>query len=104
MSAADFLAGLADKVNPDALTGMDTVFHFNLDDGLLQKTITVANGKLDMADGLVGEAKCSVSAKADTLMKLVKGEENPMMAMMMGKIKISNMGEMMKFAKIFGIM
>jgi putative sterol carrier protein len=104
MTAAEFLANLPSKVNPDALVGMDTVFHFNLDDGALQQTITVTDGKMEMQNGLIGEAKCSVSAKSDTLMKLVKGEENPMMAVMMGKIKISNVSEMMKFAKIFGIM
>ena len=29
---------------------------------------------------------------------------NPMMAMMTGKLKISNPGEMMKYAKVFGLM
>jgi putative sterol carrier protein len=104
MTAQDFLAGLPAQIAPEALVGIDTIFHFNLDGGALQKTVTVANGKLDVVDGLLGEAKCVVSAKSDLLMKVIKREENPMMAVMMGKIKISNVNEMMKFAKIFGIM
>lgn len=104
MTAQDFLAGLPAKIKPEALNGVETTFHFNLDSGALQKTLRVADGKLEILDGLVGEAKCAVTAKSETLMKLVKGEENPMMAVMMGKIKLSNPGEMMKYAKLFGIM
>jgi putative sterol carrier protein len=104
MTAQEFLAGLPAKINPESLKGVETTFHFNLDSGALQKTLRVVDGKLEMLDGLVGEAKCAVSTKSETLMKLVKGEENPMMAVMMGKIKLSNPGEMMKYAKLFGIM
>lgn len=99
-----FLTGLPAKISPDALKGMATTFHFNLDGSGLQKTLTIKDDKLVVLDGLVGDPKCVVSAKSDVLMKVVKGEENPMMAMMMGKIKISNASEMMKYAKIFGLM
>ena len=104
MTAQDFLAGLPAQIPAEALVGVDTVFHFNLDGGALQRTVTIAGGKLALTDGLTGEAKCVVTAKSDLLMKVVKKEENPMMAVMMGEIKISNVNEMMKFAKVFGIM
>lgn len=104
MTAQEFLVGLPAKINPEALKGVETVFHFDLDKGGLQKTLKVSGGKAEVLDGLVGEPKCAVSAKSETLMKLVKGEENAMMAVMMGKIKLSNPGEMMKYAKLFGIM
>ena len=104
MTAQDFLAGLPAKINPESLKGVETTFHFNLDSGALQKTLRVADGKLEVLDGLVGDAKCIVTTKSETLMKLVKGEENPTMAVMMGRIKVSNLGEMMKYAKLFGVM
>jgi putative sterol carrier protein len=104
MTAQEFLESLPAKVNPDALNGVETTFHFNLDGGGLQKTVDVKDGKIHLSDGLNGDPKCVVSAKSETLMKLVKGEENPMMAVMMGKVKISNTGEMLKYAKLFGIM
>jgi putative sterol carrier protein len=104
MTAKNFLEELPNKVNPDALKGVNTVFHFNLDKGGLQKTLKVENGSIQAIDGLIGTANCVVSADSDVLMRIVKGEENPMMAVMMGKIKISNVGEMMKYAKLFGIM
>lgn len=104
MTAQEFLMGLPEKVNADALAGANTVFHFNLDDGGLQKTVKIEDGKMEVMDGLVGEAKCAVAAKSEVLMKLVKGEENPMMAFMMGKVKVSNTGELLKYAKMFGLM
>ncbi|MBL7818733.1 MAG: SCP2 sterol-binding domain-containing protein [Saprospiraceae bacterium] len=104
MTAQEFLAGLPAKISPEALIGVETTFHFDLDKGGLQKTLRIANGKLDLLDGLVGEAKCAISAKSETLMNVVSGKENAMMAVMMGKIKISNPSEMMKYAKLLGIM
>jgi putative sterol carrier protein len=103
MNIQDFMAGIAAKVNPDALAGVNTCFHFNLDGGEFQKTVQVADGKLEMLDGLVGESKCTVEAKSETLLKIVKGEENPVTAFMFGKLKVSNPGELMKYAKILGI-
>ncbi len=103
--AAAFLENLKANVHPEALAGHNTSFHFDLTgDTPVQKTIQIVDGKLDVLDGLVGEAKCTVKASGETLMKLAKGEENPMMAFMMGKIKISNPAEMMKYAKMMGLM
>jgi putative sterol carrier protein len=104
MTAQEFIQSLPSKVNADALAGVETSFHFNLDDGAFKKTVKAEGGKIEVLDGLIGEAKCVVSAKSDTLMKIVSGQENAMMAFMMGKIKISNPGEMMKYAKMFGLM
>ena len=35
---------------------------------------------------------------------LLNKDVNPMMALLTGKLKISNQGEMLKYAKIFGLM
>lgn len=105
MQAIAFLKQLPETVNPQAIEGLSTVFHFDLegDDGG-QLTVAVDNGKIDVSEGLIGEPKCTVKSSTDNFMKLVKGELNPMMAIMMGKVKISNQGEMLKFAKILGMM
>ena len=105
MNALELITSLKDKINPDAIAGHNTVFHFDVSgDGGGQKTISIIDGKVDIQDGLVGEPKCAVSVKAETLVKLMTGKENPMMAFMMGKIKVSNPGELMKYSKIFGLM
>lgn len=105
MNALDFIQSLGSKVNTDAIAGHNTVFHFDIDGEVQgQKTVQVVDGKLSVLDGLVGEPECVVKVKGETLMKIVKGEENAMMAFMMGKIKVSNPGELMKYSKIFGLM
>jgi putative sterol carrier protein len=45
-----------------------------------------------------------VTTTAESFEKLISGSLNPMMAMMTGKLKISHPGEMLKYAKIFGLM
>ena len=105
MDALSFIDNLKSKITPEAISGHNTVFHFDIGgENGGQKTVKIEDGKLEVEDGLVGEAKCTVTVKGDTLMKIVKGEENPMTAFMFGKIKVSNPGELMKYSKIFGLM
>ncbi|MCE2821838.1 MAG: SCP2 sterol-binding domain-containing protein [Bacteroidota bacterium] len=99
----EFLNSLPAKVRPETVEGLSSVFHFDIADAG-QFTVSLDNGKLEVTEGLTGEANCKVTASADTLQKLLSKDLNPMMAMMTGKLKISNPGEMMKYAKIFGLM
>ncbi len=98
-----FLFDLPQKANPDALEGLSTLFHFDIG-GAGQFTVKLDNGKMDVSEGLNGEAACKVSTSAESFSKLISGDLNPMMAMMTGKLKISNPGEMLKYAKMFGLM
>lgn len=105
MTAKEFLSGLPERVKKEAIEGHETKFHFDLEgDGGAQMTLGIKDGELTAEDGLQGDAKCTVKANADDFMKLVKGDLNPMMAILTGKVKISNQGEMLKFAKMFGLM
>lgn len=103
MNVKDFLFNLPNKVNPDAVEGLSTLFHFDVADAG-QFTVRLDEGKLSVAEGLEGEPNCKVNASSETLSKLLSGDLNPMMAMMTGKLKISNPGEMLKYAKVFGLM
>jgi putative sterol carrier protein len=103
MTAQEFFEALPSKINPAAVEGMSSVFHFDIGDAG-QYTLALADGKLDVKQGLEGEASCSVKASQETLIGLLTKDINPMMAMMTGKLKISNPGEMLKYAKIFGLM
>ena len=105
MTTKELLYGLPAKVSPSALEGLATVFHFDIEGGSGgQYTISVEDGKMKVEDGLVGEPKCVVRASDQNFINLVTGELNPMMAVLTGKVKISNQGEMIKYAKIFGLM
>ena len=104
-TAKDFLLGLPAKAKPEALQGLETNFHFDIKgDGGGLFTVQIADGVMKATEGHEGEAKCTVSATAENFMGTLRGDINPMMAVLTGKIKISNQGEMMKYAKIFGLM
>lgn len=105
MSAKDFILGLPEKVNSAAIEGHNTRFHFEIEgEGGGEFTVAIDEGDISAAEGLEGEPSCKVKAKSEHLMAVLKGDMNPMTAVFTGKLKISNPGEMMKYAKIFGLM
>lgn len=103
MDVKAFLFSLPEKAKPEVLEGQNTLFHFDIGEAG-QFTVRVDDGKLSVTEGFDGEATCKVTTTEESFAKLLKGELNPMMAMMSGKLKISNPGEMLKYAKIFGLM
>ena len=105
MTSRDFIYALPSKVSPDAIEGHETTFHFDLEgENGGQYTVRVADNKVNVSDGLSGEAACIVRTSEENFMKLIHGDLNPMMALLTGKVKISNQGEMLRYAKIFGLM
>lgn len=105
MTSTEFIHALPKKVNPDAIAGMETTFHFDVEgEGGGQYTVVLKDGKMEVVSGLIGESKCTVKTTNDNFMAVINGTLNPLMAIMMGKLKINNQGEMLKYAKIFGLM
>lgn len=105
MTATEFINKLPAKATEEALDGLDSSFFFDLTgEGGGKYTVTAKDNKLTVEEGKVGEPECEVTADAQKFMRVVKGEDNAMMAVMMGKIKVSNPGLMMKYAKVFGLM
>lgn len=105
MQAKTFLESLPNKVKPEVIEGLSTVFHFDLtgDEGC-ELTLQLENGHLHALPGLVGEPKCTIKASGTDFMRLISKDLNPMAAILTGKVKVSNQGEMIKYAKIFGLM
>ena len=103
MDVKQFLYSLPEKVSPEAIEGLSTLFHFDIS-GAGQFSVSVNDGKMEVSEGLEGEPNCKVSTSEENFSKLLSGDLNPMMAMMTGKLKISNPGEMLKYAKMFGLM
>lgn len=102
--AKAFITSLPNQVKPEWLKGIETLFHFDIDgDTGGQFTVEVKGDKMEVKEGLHGDAKCSISAKEKNFIKLLKGDLNPMMAVFTGKLKVSNPGEIMKYAKLFGL-
>lgn len=102
-SARDIIYSLpkrlkADKVDDSALHR----FHFELDGPTGGNfTVTLKDKTVTVLDGLVDEPTCVIKAKAKDYEDLEHGRSNPQMMFMMGKIKVSNLGEVMKFVTYF---
>ena len=99
----EYLFSLPEKADPTVLEGHYTVFHFEVD-GSGHYTVTVEDCAIKVDEGLNGEAVCRVITSAESFSNLLTKDLNPMLAMMTGKLRISNPGEMLKYAKIFGLM
>jgi putative sterol carrier protein len=104
-NAREFITSLPNQVKPEWLNGVDTNFHFDIEgDTGGQFSVIVNDNKMEVYEGFVGNPKCKITAKEKNFINLLKGELNPMMAVFTGKVKISNTSEIMKYAKLFGMM
>ena len=100
MAAKDFFESLPARADASKLAGMNNSYLFDIE-GEGQWLVTVADGKLDVAEG-GGEADATISTSAETFDKIVAGEQNPTTAYMTGKLKIKgDMGAAMKLQKLF---
>lgn len=102
MSAKEYLENTAAKLGATEIGDVNTTLHFDFNGTTY--SMQVADGKAELKEGLVGEAECVIKASDEDFVKIATGDMNPMMAMMMGKLKISNPGAMMKYAKMLGLM
>ncbi len=105
-NARDFITTLPTTVKPEWLKDVDTNFHFDIVDGAGsgQFSVIVKDNKMEVFEHFEGEPNCKITAKDKNFIALLRGELNPMMAVFTGKLKISNTAEILKYAKLFGIM
>ncbi len=86
------------KVAPD----YQTIVHFDLlGDNGGKFTVNIENGVCTVQEGHIGTPKCVITAKDRDYEDIELGRANPQMAVLMGKIKLTNMGEMMTFSGLF---
>lgn len=105
MTSKEFLQGLPNKINADVIANLSTTFHFDFsEDNGGQVTVSLEEGKVNVSEGFTGTPSCTIKCTDENFKKILKKELNPMMAMLSGKLKISNQSEMLKFAKVLGWM
>lgn len=95
----DIMFSLPKRYKVEKAPQYETIFHFVFEE--IQFTVNIKAGKCHVEEGLIGEPKCLVRTKAQTYVDLTMGKGNPQMAVMMGKVKVSNIPEMMQFAPLF---
>lgn len=102
-TARDIIYSLPDRLKNDKVEDHAMhIFHLKLDgDTGGYFTVTLKDKLVTVQDGLVGAPTCEIKAKAKDYEDLELGRANPQMLFMMGKIKVSNLGEVMKFVTYF---
>jgi len=102
-SAREIVLSLVDRYRPEkAESGYQTVFHLDISGPRGgQFTVRINEGSIDVQEGLVGEAKCVVSTKDEVYEDMEWGRTNAQMAVMFGKVKVSDLGEILDFIPLF---
>ncbi len=100
--ASEIIRSLEARFKPEKAGDFEAVFHFDIaGNNGGQFTAIIGNGACQVKEGHEGDATCTVATKDTVYEEIELGKRNPEMAVMMGKIKISNIGEMLKFSKLF---
>jgi len=102
-TAKEIIQSLPERFKPETVNPeTHIIFHFEISGSEGGDfTVTIQNKACTIQEGLTGEPKCVVKVKDKTYAELEFGKANPQMAFMMGKIKISNINAMFKFAECF---
>ena len=100
MTAKEFFDGLETRTDASKLAGMNNSYLFDIE-GAGQWLVAVNDGAVSVTEG-GGEADTTISTSEETMMAVVRGEQNPTTAYMTGKLKIKgDMGAAMKLQKLF---
>ena len=101
-TAADIIKSLESRFIIEKSPDIEIIYHFELEGDTGGKfTVTIKDNKCTVENGLNGIAKCVIKAKATDYEDLELGKSNPQMTFMMGKIKVTNIGSMLKFIDMF---
>jgi putative sterol carrier protein len=99
--ARTFFEGLATRVDPATLQGVDQTFRFEIEGegtwhvAVRDRNITVTEGGDDLADA-------TIRTSGEVFERIVSGEQNPAMAYMSGKVKVDgDLGAVMKLQTLF---
>ena len=96
------ITSLPQRFRPERAEGVTTTLHFLLsDDARPEWTVRVADGACTVSEGLKGTPDCVVRMSGDTYVGIETGRVNPQVAFMMGKVKVSDIGQMMQYIKLF---
>jgi len=102
-TAKEIIYTLPKRFIPEKMEdGEESIFHFDLDgDDGGQFTVHITKEGCEVKEGLVGDAKCTIAAKDKIYKEIELGERKAQFALMTGKLKISDLGEMMSFMNLF---
>jgi len=99
-SVQEFFKDLPGRADASKTAGMNNSYLFDIE-GAGQWVVAVEDGKVNVTEG-GGEADTTITTSEETMMAVMRGEQNPTTAYMTGKLKIKgDMGAAMKLQKLF---
>lgn len=103
MKAADMIKSFEKRIITDGLSNDEKgIFHFQLSgEGGGDFTVELKYKKIKVSEGLKGKADCEIKAKASDYEALERGDLSPQWAFLTGKVKVSNVTELLKFKSHF---
>lgn len=102
VNPAQLFQSVATRFRAEKAIGVTLTFHFDISaPGTCQYTIVIANGVCTVTEGLQGTPNCLIETDGDTYVGLETAAINPQDALMQGKVKVSNLMDMLAFAKLF---
>ena len=101
-TAKGILLGLSSRLKAEKAANFSGNFHFDISGPNGGKfTVMLQNGTCEVSEGLFGEPKCITEVEDEVYLAVETGKMNPQEALMTGKLKVSNIMEMMQFGGLF---
>lgn len=96
-SVADILEQMKGKFNPDAASGMENIFQFQIDDGD-DFFVAIKDGQYNIESGEHDDPSVTMVMDTETLVGVMTGELDGMQAFMGGQLRVE--GDMMLGLKL----
>ncbi|MEI8105039.1 MAG: SCP2 sterol-binding domain-containing protein [Actinomycetes bacterium] len=101
MGAREFFETLEANAEPDKIVGVEHSYLFDVT-GEGRWLVDVRGGRVTVSENPDGPADVTITVGSETFDRIVKGEQNPALAVMTGKIKLEgDTGAALKLQKIF---
>lgn len=82
--------------------GWSSVFHYRIKGAEKPEwTVKIDHGACTVEEGHHGTPDCVVEMKEETFLAVETGKMNPQTAFLMGRVRVSNLTEMMRFIQLF---
>ncbi len=102
-SVAELMGSLPARLRPGAGRGWRATFHFRLSRCAHPEwTVRIEEQRCTVAEGLSGVPDCTVEMSAETLNGIAAGTVNPRTAFLLRRVRVSHLGQMMKFIEAIG--
>ena len=101
-SVAELFDTLPLRFRADRAAGWSARFHFRFKDVARSDwTVVVEDGACRTLEGHDGLADCVVTTTEKTYLAVECGQQSPETAFLLGKVKVSNIGAMTRFGRLF---